>query len=78
MAISESKLESILQDNFPNAKIKIKDLAGDQDHYSVEIISNVFDGLPLIKQHKMVKNALAHVLQKELHAVTIKTKSSLE
>lgn len=74
MAISESKLQSILQNSFPNAKIKIIDTAGDQDHYALEITSSAFKGLPLIKQHRLVKEALAEVLVKELHAISIKTK----
>ena len=76
MAISETKLQSILQNSFPNAKIKITDTAGDQDHYALEITSNVFKDLPLIKQHRLVKEALAEVLVKELHAISIKTNAS--
>ena len=75
MAISETKLQSILQNSFPNAKIKITDTAGDQEHYALEITSNVFKDLPLIKQHRLVKEALAEVLVKELHAISIKTKA---
>jgi len=75
MAISETKLQSILQNSFPNAKIKITDTAGDQDHYALEITSNIFKDLPLIKQHRLVKEALAEVLVKELHAISIKTKA---
>ena len=74
MAISETKLISILQQSFSNAKIKITDLAGDQDHYSLDITCNSFKGLPLIKQHRLVKDALSEVLEKELHAITIKTR----
>ena len=74
MAISETKLISILQQSFPNAKIKITDLTGDQDHYSLDITCNSFKGLPLIKQHRLVKDALSEVLEKELHAITIKTR----
>lgn len=74
MAISETKLISILQQSFPNAKIKITDLAGDQDHYSLDITCSSFKGLPLIKQHRLVKDALSEVLEKELHAITIKTR----
>jgi stress-induced morphogen len=74
MAITELKLKDILQTNFPNDKIIIKDYAGDQNHYSIEIISDAFQGLSLIKQHRLVKNALGEILQKELHAVTIKTR----
>jgi stress-induced morphogen len=73
MAISEQKLKSILQDNFSNAKINITDLAGDQDHYALEITSSAFKGLPLIKQHRLVKKALSEILGGELHAITIKT-----
>lgn len=75
MAIAESKLQGILQQSFPDAKIIIKDLAGDQDHYALEITSESFRGLALIQQHKLVKKALSEVLQKELHAITIKTKT---
>ena len=74
MAIPESKLRSILQNSFPNAKIKITDTAGDQDHYVLEITSDAFKGLSLIKQHRLVKEALAEVLVKELHAISIKTR----
>lgn len=74
MAISETKLISILQQSFPNAKIKITDLAGDQDHYSLDITCSSFKGLPLIKQHRLVKDALSEALEKELHAITIKTR----
>ena len=75
MAIEESKLKDILQESFPKAKIIIQDLAGDQDHYSLDITCESFCGLSLIKQHKLVKNALSEVLKQELHAITIKTRT---
>jgi stress-induced morphogen len=73
MPISALKLQAILEHNFPNAQIKITDLAGDQDHYSLEIKCASFNNLTLIKQHKLVKDALSEVLKKELHAITVKT-----
>ena len=74
MAISEEELLLTLQQKFPNAKIKLKDLAGDQDHYSLEINDPSFKNIPLVKQHKLVNTALAEVLHSKLHAITIKTK----
>ena len=74
MAISEEELLAILQQKFPNAKIKWKDLAGDRDHYSLEINDPSFKNISLIKQHKLVNTALAEVLHSKLHAITIKTK----
>lgn len=76
MAISESKLTGILQQSFPNAKIIITDLAGDQDHYALDLTCKSFQGLPLIAQHKLVTQALSGVLQGELHAITIKTRTN--
>ncbi len=73
MAITESKLKNILEKNFPDAEIKITDLVGDQDHYSLNIKSDQFKGLTIMQQHKLVKNALAEVLMGELHAITINT-----
>lgn len=73
MAISELELTQILRNSFPEADINIVDLAGDQDHYSLDIRDNCFKGMTLIKQHKMVKEALSEVLQAKLHAITIKT-----
>jgi stress-induced morphogen len=73
MAISSTELELIIRQNFSRANIKITDLVGDEDHYSLEIVDDSFKGKSLINQHKMVKNALSDVLQKRLHAITIKT-----
>ena len=73
MSISKSELESIILKSFPEASIEIIDLAGDEDHYSLSIKDSAFVGLPLIKQHRMVKEALADVLVSRLHAITIKT-----
>jgi len=73
MAISKVELESIILKSFPESTIEIIDLAGDEDHYSLSITDASFAGLSLIKQHRMVKEALADVLQSRLHAITIKT-----
>jgi stress-induced morphogen len=74
MAISQEHLHEILVKSFPNAKIKIQDLVGDQDHYQLEITDKSFAGISLIKQHKIVKEALREVLKTDLHAITIKTR----
>jgi stress-induced morphogen len=73
MAISKTELQSIILKSFPEATIEIIDLAGDEDHYSLFIQDASFTGVTLIKQHRMVKEALAEVLVSRLHAITIKT-----
>lgn len=73
MPISSKELETIIRQSFKDAKIKITDLAGDEDHYLLEITDKVFEGKPLITQHRMVKEALAEVLSTRLHSISIKT-----
>lgn len=73
MAINIRELEAIIAAKFPQAKIKLTDLAGDEDHYALEIEDAIFAGKSIIMQHRMVKDALADVLKTKLHAITIKT-----
>jgi len=73
MAIKKEKLEEIIKKSFPEASINIVDLAGDDDHFSLEIKSREFNGLSRIKQHKMVYDALDGKMGGELHALSIKT-----
>jgi stress-induced morphogen len=73
VAISKSELEEVIKLSFPDAAIEITDLAGDGDHYSLHIRDKIFESLPLVKQHKMVKDALKELLNTRLHAITIKT-----
>lgn len=73
MPISQKDLNDILAKEFPEAKIEITDLAGDSDHYSVEISDKVFAGKTRVAQHKIVNEALKGILGTTLHALQIKT-----
>lgn len=73
MSIDQETLIKILTKNFPQALIKIEDMVGDQNHYSLEISSNLFAGKSLIQQHKMVNDSLKCCLGTKLHALKIKT-----
>ena len=73
MAIKKDVLLKIIEESFPESDIEIKDLAGDDNHFSVTIRSKKFIGLSRIKQHKMVYEALGKKMGNELHALSIKT-----
>lgn len=73
MPLSSDTLEKLILDGFPDAKITITDLAGDNDHWSAEIISESFTGVSRINQHKMVYAALQGKMGGELHALQLKT-----
>ena len=73
MPIPASTIENLILEAFPDAKIKITDLAGDNDHWAVEVITDAFQGKGRIEQHKMVYTALKGKMGGELHAMQLKT-----
>ncbi|MEQ9115216.1 MAG: BolA/IbaG family iron-sulfur metabolism protein [Rickettsiales bacterium] len=75
MPISENKLQELLMKSFPDARLEIRDLVGDEDHYEVIIESRLFNKKNRLEQHKLVNQALHGCLGGELHALTIKTKA---
>ena len=76
MPIEQKKLESLIADKFPETKILVEDLAGDNNHYSVTIESSKFNGLSRIQQHQLVYQSLDGLMDAELHAMQLKTKGT--
>ena len=74
MAMNLEEIEKLIKDEFPDASVKIADLAGDGNHYSATVISSQFIGKTKIEQHKMVYNSLRGKMGNELHALALKTK----
>jgi stress-induced morphogen len=66
-------LEAELRAAFPDAEIRIDDLAGDGDHYRARIVSRAFSGLSRVKQHQLVYAALKGKVGGELHALALET-----
>ncbi|MDE5057523.1 BolA/IbaG family iron-sulfur metabolism protein [Wolbachia endosymbiont of Drosophila bocki] len=70
MTIAIHELERIIKQSFPDADIRIHDLAGDDDHYHLKINSKCFLGKTKIEQHKMVYKALEG---QSIHALQLET-----
>jgi stress-induced morphogen len=75
MPMSVDDLEASLRAAFPDAELKIDDLAGDGDHYRARIVSDAFKGLSRIRQHQLVYAALKGRMGGELHALALETLS---
>lgn len=73
MPVAANVIEKLITEAFPDAIIKITDLAGDNDHWAVEVTSGAFKGKSRIEQHKMVYGALKGKMGGELHAMQLKT-----
>ena len=73
MALSISEIKKLILDSIPDATIEIKDLVGDNNHYSAKITSQIFNGKSKIEQHKLVYKSLQGKMGNELHALSITT-----
>ncbi|MGR3199200.1 MAG: BolA/IbaG family iron-sulfur metabolism protein, partial [Paracoccus sp. (in: a-proteobacteria)] len=55
------------------AKVEIRDLAGDGDHYAAVVVADAFRGKTRVQQHQMVYQALKGNMGGELHALALQT-----
>jgi len=77
MAMEAIEIEKLIREAFPTAKIEIKDLAGDGNHYAATVVADEFRGLSRVKQHQLVYAALRGKMDGpagELHALALTTR----
>ena len=75
MAMQRDELERLLKTAFPDADITLRDLAGDDDHWSAEIVSDTFRGKSRVAQHQAVYAALEGAMGGRLHALALTTRA---
>jgi stress-induced morphogen len=73
MAMDAHEIERLIKATFPDAKVEIRDLAGDGDHYAATITSAAFKGKSRVQQHQMVYAALKGNMGGVLHALALTT-----
>ncbi len=73
MAMAAAEIEKLIREAFPDAEVRIEDLAGDGDHYAAVVVSEAFAGKNRVQQHQMVYKALKGRMGGELHALALQT-----
>ena len=73
MPMPAETLRAHIAEAFPDAKIDIVDLAGDDDHFRARIVSSAFAGMGRVKRHQAVYAALKGQMGGELHALALET-----
>lgn len=73
MPMAADDIEAAIVAALPDAEVTITDLAGDGDHYSARVVSAAFAGLPRVRQHQLVYNALGGRMGGVLHALQLTT-----
>lgn len=73
MPMAASEIENLIVAKFPDAVIKLTDLAGDNDHWEAHVVTSAFAGKSRVQQHQMVYEALGGRMGGELHALKLTT-----
>lgn len=73
MPMSAVEIERLIKQAIPDASVTIRDLAGDDDHFAAEVVSESFRGKSRVQQHQMVYEALKGNMGGALHALALQT-----
>ena len=67
----ESKeIEEMIARGLPDSEVHVD---GDGSHFIARVICDCFEGMPLIKQHKLVYATLGSSMGDAIHALSIQT-----
>ena len=73
MAMESNEIERLIKEALPDARVEIRDLAGDGDHYAATVVSPSFKGKSRVQQHQIVYAALKGNMGGVLHALALQT-----
>lgn len=73
MAMDAHEIERLIKASIPDAKVSIRDLVGDGDHYAATVLSESFRGKSRVQQHQLVYSALREQMGGALHALALQT-----
>ncbi len=77
MPIEAHEIEKLIKEGLPDSIVKIRDLAGDGNHWAAEVTSEQFRGKNRVQQQRMVYATLEDKMKGshgELHALALTTK----
>lgn len=73
MPMQADEIVALIKAGIPDAEVEMTDLAGDNDHWAARVVSASFAGMPRVRQHQAVYNALGGRMGGVLHALQLTT-----
>jgi stress-induced morphogen len=67
------ELKTRIEQAIPGSQAQVEDLTGGGDHFRAEVVSDRFDGLSRIDQHKLVYDVFGNEVGGPIHALSLKT-----
>jgi stress-induced morphogen len=68
-----TELQERITAALPGADVRVEDLTGGGDHFRAEVVSDRFEGLSRIQQHKLIYDVFGDEVGGPIHALSIKT-----
>jgi stress-induced morphogen len=68
-----AELQERIAQALPGAEVRVEDLTGGGDHFRAEIVSDRFEGMSRIQQHKLIYDVFGDEVGGPIHALSIKT-----
>jgi stress-induced morphogen len=70
---SAQELQQRIEVALPGAEVAVEDLTGGGDHFRAEVVSDRFEGLSRIQQHRLIYDVFDREIGGPIHALSIKT-----
>jgi stress-induced morphogen len=70
---SADELRTRIEHALPGAQVSVRDTTGGGDHFRAEVVSDRFNGLTRIQQHKLIYEVFGDEVGGAIHALSIKT-----
>jgi stress-induced morphogen len=72
---SAEELRERIEQALPGADVRVEDTTGGGDHFRAEVVSDQFEGLSRIQQHKLIYEVFGDEVGGAIHALSIKTQT---
>ena len=70
---SATELKTRIEEAIPGAEVAVEDLTGGGDHFRAEVVSERFEGLSRLEQHRLIYDVFGADVGGPIHALSLKT-----
>ena len=67
-----NSIKQKVKNEISGARVEVVDTTGTGDHFSILVVSDIFNKMTLINRHKLIYHSLDKYVTKEIHALQIK------
>ncbi|MGR8948133.1 MAG: BolA family protein [Gammaproteobacteria bacterium] len=68
--MTPEEIKSMIEAGIDGAQVAVD---GDGSHFAARVVSDAFEGMPMVKQHQMVYATLGDSMAEAIHALSIQT-----